>query len=68
MRYIGECSLEDPQASVRNHAALTLGRFGSDAKAAVPALSKAIKDLDPSVSQSAAVALKQIDPRNDIQP
>jgi HEAT repeat protein len=52
--------LGDPKATTRWSAALTLYAIGPDAKDAVPALTKALKDPSMSVAQSAQYALKRI--------
>jgi HEAT repeat protein len=54
--------VDDPDATTRAHTASRLGRIGSAAKAAVPALVRALRDTGPWVAPSAAEALKQIDP------
>ncbi len=48
--------LKDKSADVRRSAADALGRIGPEAKAAVPALSEALKDEDPDVRLSAVRA------------
>jgi HEAT repeat protein len=55
-------ALRDQDAFVRREAANSLGRFGPDAKQAVPALLAAAQDRQPKVRQAASQALKQIDP------
>jgi HEAT repeat protein len=45
---------------VRWTAAASLGNIGPEAKAAIPALTEALKDSDPSVQQTAQIALQQI--------
>src|SRR5205814_10623654 len=52
--------LKDRDWQVRRNAAYTLGRFGSRAKAAVPALTEALQDASICVSNSAALALWQL--------
>ena len=46
---------------VRDHAAKALGQIGPAAKAAVPALTKLVKERDVFSHRSAAEALKKID-------
>ena len=46
--------------TIRSAAAITLGRIGVDAKAAVPALTKALSDHDEFVREKAALALRKI--------
>jgi HEAT repeat protein len=54
-------ALEDPQAEVRQAAALALSSYGLDAEPAVPALTKAsAKDPDEDVRREAARALVHI--------
>ena len=54
-------ALEDPQAEVREAAALALSSYGLDAEPAVPALTKAsTKDPDEDVQREAARALVHI--------
>jgi HEAT repeat protein len=53
-------ALSDSEPKFRAGAANALGVLGPAAKAAVPALKKALKDEDEKVRQSAAVALKAI--------
>jgi HEAT repeat protein len=47
---------------VGRSAAKALGQFGPAAKEAVPALTEALKDVNPKVRQEAAQALKIVDP------
>ncbi|HWY77410.1 MAG TPA: HEAT repeat domain-containing protein, partial [Verrucomicrobiae bacterium] len=54
-------SLSHKDSYVRGNAAWSLGRFGSGAKAAVPALKKALEDSDAYVRRQATNALKSID-------
>src|SRR3712207_355505 len=54
-------ALKDKDAPTRVRAALALGRMGTKAKAAVPALQEALKDENSSVRGRAAVALWRID-------
>ncbi|MGE3809069.1 MAG: HEAT repeat domain-containing protein [Gemmataceae bacterium] len=55
--------LDDEIPLLRQMAALALGRLGADAKEAVPALTKMMKDdADPSSRRAAEDALKNIDP------
>jgi HEAT repeat protein len=54
--------LRDGNSTVRSHAATALGLIGPAAKAAVPALTEALKDTGPWVAPSAAEALERIDP------
>jgi HEAT repeat protein len=53
---------QDPDASVRRHAAGSLGFQGESAQAAIPALVAALNDTSSEVRFSAAGALKRIDP------
>jgi hypothetical protein len=52
----------DKNETVRRYAAQSLARFGSRARAAVPALKAAANDAVPVVRSAAVNALKQIDP------
>jgi hypothetical protein len=52
----------DESVIVRRRAALALGTFGADAKAAVPALTELLKDGDARVRSYAASALGKIGP------
>ena len=54
--------LEDPDRYARQNAADRLGRFGSDARASVPALLAALNDPSGRVRCAAAAALKLTDP------
>lgn len=54
--------LEHPSPDVRGWAAGTLGLFGSDARSAIPALSKSQDDSDSGVKHLAREALTKIDP------
>lgn len=54
--------LKDKDDSVRESAALALGRIGAEAKRAVPQLSAALKDQNRDVRQAAAEALASIAP------
>ena len=53
-------ALQDPQAEVRQAAALALSSYGLDAEPAIPALTKASKDPDEDVQREAARALVHI--------
>jgi HEAT repeat protein len=53
-------ALKDHNPVTRMNAAEGLGRFGSEAEAAITALSEALKDNDPRVRGSAAWALERI--------
>jgi HEAT repeat protein len=55
-------SLSDKEGDVRWSAAIGLGYFGGQAKAAIPALEAAQKDHDARVREGARVALYRIDP------
>ncbi len=55
--------LTNPDAGMRCFGASLLGRFGADAKAAVPLLLKARSDEEASVREMAEIALKNIDPQ-----
>lgn len=54
-------ALSNPEARLRADAADDLGLIGPAAKAAVPALNAALKDKEPLVRISAAVALVRVD-------
>jgi hypothetical protein len=56
--------LADKDPKVRREAAEQLGLHGAKAKAAIPALVKALKDGDESVREAAIAALEVIDPAN----
>ena len=56
-----EC-LSDSNSTVRVNAAMGLRDFGSDARRAVPALIKSLKDPDERTKSYAESALKAIDP------
>lgn len=53
-------ALGDDNALIRKRAALALQHMGPAARAAVPALEKALMDKDPEVRSAAAVALRAI--------
>ena len=53
--------LKSKQSGERNRAALKLGSYGKDAKAAVNALVERLSDENNGVRTSAAYALRQID-------
>src|SRR5215207_8890844 len=53
-------SLTDDNPDVRETAATVLGKYGTEAKEAVPALAAALKDKDKHVRRSAAYALARI--------
>jgi HEAT repeat protein len=55
-------ALESQSPSARKRAATILAEFGREARAAVPALVTALRDLDPGVREAVADALKKIDP------
>ena len=55
-------TLQKGDAPARSKAARALGRIGTGAKGAVPALSKALADEDGSVRIQAALALTKVDP------
>jgi len=55
-------ALNDPIGPIRLFACMGLWQVGAEAKAAVPALLKALNDADPSVRGQAAQALQHIDP------
>lgn len=55
-------SLKDKQEDVRLSAAIGLGSFGEEAKAAIPGLQAAQRDKDVRVRRAAGVALTRIDP------
>ena len=52
-----ECLL-DPNAQVRRETLLALGRWGGDAKAAVPAIRACREDPDPTVREAATTLLQ----------
>jgi HEAT repeats len=58
-------ALSDADFQVRRDAAHTLGKSGPKAKAAEPALRKALKDEAVAVREAAAQALKRINPGGD---
>ena len=47
----------------RSRAAFSLGKLGPEGSIAVPALREALQDPDPKVTEAAAEALKEIEPR-----
>ena len=51
---------EDKDPNMRYWAAESLGKFGPEAQAAVPALQEAAKDSETEVRDAAATATKQI--------
>jgi HEAT repeat protein len=55
--------LTSPDARMRVFGASVLGSLGTDAKAAIPLLLKLRTDEDPDVRESAARALREIDPQ-----
>jgi len=55
-------ALADSEVEVRAAATATLGEIGAAASAAVPALSKAMSDPDPTVRDLAATHIIRIDP------
>ena len=55
--------LKDKNVTVRRSAAIGLGYFGEEAKAAIPALQAALHDRDARVREAAGVALSRIDPK-----
>ena len=55
-------ALKDKEADIRWSAAIGLGSFGEQAKAAIPALQAAQRDRDARVREAAGVALSRIDP------
>ncbi len=57
-----KCLKKSVDSSLRLEAAVELGRFGKDAKPAVPMLIELWKETDPALKTAAADALKQIDP------
>lgn len=52
--------LKNEDSLIRRISAAALGKIGSRASAAIPALTEALQDKDPAVRQAAAEALKQI--------
>jgi HEAT repeat protein len=55
-------AMQDPNAGLRNNAAIALRYYQEEAKVVVPILTKALQDPVPKVRQLAADALKRIDP------
>ena len=55
-------ALKDKVVDIRWSAAIGLGYFGEQAKAAIPALQAAQRDRDARVREAAGVALSRIDP------
>lgn len=55
--------LADPDPRSRLHAAEAIGAFGSEARAAIPALIKALSDNGPQVAVTARRALTRIGPK-----
>ena len=55
-------SLNDDKWSVRNYAASSLGKFGSKAKRAIPALKRAIQQEEHIEYSSALSTLETLDP------
>ena len=55
-------ALKDKEGDIRVSAAIGLGLFGDQAKAAIPALQAAQRDRDARVREAAGVALSRIDP------
>jgi HEAT repeat protein len=53
-------ALRDPDERVRSSAISALGKLGTAAKDAIPALTKALEDNDPHVRTAAAEALQKI--------
>jgi HEAT repeat protein len=58
-------AISDADFQVRRDAAHLLGKLGSKAKAAEPALREALKDEEEAVREAAAQALKRINPGGD---
>src|SRR5262249_20640948 len=52
----------DDNPQVRKRVAVALGRLGSKARSAIPALEKALRDSDKGVRDAVAAALDNIDP------
>ena len=52
--------MKNEDSLIRRISAAALGKIGSRASAAIPALTEALQDKDPAVRQAAAEALKQI--------
>jgi hypothetical protein len=52
--------LKNEDSLIRRISAAALGKIGSRASAAIPALTEALQDKDPAVRQAAAGALKQV--------
>jgi HEAT repeat protein len=55
-------ALKDKEGDIRWSAAIGLGYFGEQARAAIPALKEAQHDRDARVREAAGVALSRIDP------
>jgi HEAT repeat protein len=55
-------ALDDEEDEVRKGAAYGLGTFGAEARSAVPALKRHLKDPDAGVCKAAGVALNYIEP------
>jgi len=55
-------SLRDPHETVRGTAALCLVDFGTNARSAIPEMTRLLADPDPDVRQDVAEAIKKIDP------
>jgi HEAT repeat protein len=55
-------ALKDDDGDVRHSAAIGLGSFGEQAKAAIPALQATLEDRDARVKSAAKTALARIDP------
>jgi HEAT repeat protein len=61
-------ALRNAEAAVRANAAAVLGAFGPAAKSAVPALTRALKDVNPRVRELAGDALSRIASSGSNQP
>jgi HEAT repeat protein len=53
-------AIEEENSNIRNFAIASLGRFGSDAQSAIPALLQAFKNADPTTRYLAINALESI--------
>jgi HEAT repeat protein len=53
-------ALHDENHYVRHDVVITLGKFGQEAKGAIPALKGLLKDKEPNVRHGAANSLKKI--------
>jgi HEAT repeat protein len=56
-------NLNDPRAYIPNTAALALGEFGAESRAATPVLLDLLRNPDQTIRDSARTALAKIDPQ-----